>query len=650
MNDASNLYIGVEIADDDLNTGSPDDALGIYFDNNNDGVWQDGEDSIALYASVGFKDRFLSGYPVKIYDTDAGGTNDGAGAVSASGGKNYFEMSHPLKSADSTHDFQLNLGDTIRFDFGYRDGGVGPATAGYWPVVESTDASGWGRIKIAVAPPSVSLSAWASTTPTIDGVIDAAEWGGAATTSFSLVDLKTGAATAYTGTLYVMNDANNLYLAVKVADTVLNPARSVAFAFDNNNDHSSFAEGDDLLFQNGAPTFIDSFWSTTVGTSKLDTDAGGTTDGSGAVQNSGGFNSFELSHPLNSADHAHDFSLSAGSTVGFGFRYSYGLLFTMNKRWPTEAQPGWGHIVVASAPIVQDFSIDADPASLTINRGSVGSTTIRVHSISGFSSAVTFATSWVGTVPTDVSPSTPGSVTPIPDGTGTTSVIVNAGVSASTGPFTLRVTGTSGSKIHSVDIPITISAAVTPGCVIATATYGSELSPEVRFLRTFRDTKVMATFAGRSFMAAFNLVYYSFSPTLAHTISDQEGPRWVTKILLYPLIGILHVSSTVFDALSFAPEFGVITAGFISSALIGICYLTPFLLIGLRVYTRNGRGIERKNLKRFVSACAMSVLLVGMGEVFAFPTLMMLTTAAFVITTLAAFSFGAATMLHKRLT
>jgi len=644
MNDASNLYIGIEIADDDLNTGATDDALGLYFDNNNDGTWQDGEDSIALYASIGFKDRFLNGFPVKTYDTDAGGTNDGSGALTASGGKNYFEMSHPLKSADSAHDFQLNLGDTVRFDFGYRDGGVGPATAGYWPVDESTDASGWGRIKIASAAPSVSLSAWTSAPPTINGVIDATEWAGAATTSFSLLDFS-GGTTSYTGNLYVMNDANNLYLAIKVADASLSASDTIGFAFDNNNDHSSIAEGDELLYQSGEPLFYDYFWSTASGL-KPDTDAGGTTDGSGAVQNSGGFNYFELSHPLNSADDLHDFSLSAGSTVGFGLRYRDDT--TMMKRWPTEAQPGWAEIVVASAPVMQDFSVSANPPTLTINQGSASSATITIQSINGFSAAVTFATSWVSATPTDVSPSTPGSVTPIPDGAGTTTVMVTAGASASTGPFTLRVTGTSGSLTHSVDIPITVSAAVTPSCIIATATYGSELSPEVQFLRTFRDAKVMGTFAGRNFMLAFNKVYYSFSPTVAQAISAHEELRGITKILLYPLIGILYISSTTFDALSFAPELAVITTGLVSSALIGLCYLAPLLFVAIRKPGRAGLKNHGKYLVWIATIWTGAMIFMAIAEIAALPTLMMLASATFTLTTIAGSGLGAAMAMRKR--
>ena len=53
------------------------------------------------------------------------------------------------------------------------------------------------------------------------------------------------------------------------------------------------------------------------------------------------------------------------------------------------------------------------------------------------------------------------------------------------------------------------------GCLIATAAFGSELSPQVQFLREIRDNTVLQTESGTSFMAGFNQFYYSFSPIVA---------------------------------------------------------------------------------------------------------------------------------------
>ena len=53
------------------------------------------------------------------------------------------------------------------------------------------------------------------------------------------------------------------------------------------------------------------------------------------------------------------------------------------------------------------------------------------------------------------------------------------------------------------------------GCLIATATYGSEMSTEVQQLRELRDNQLLNTKSGTAFMGTFNEMYYSFSPTIA---------------------------------------------------------------------------------------------------------------------------------------
>jgi hypothetical protein len=58
-------------------------------------------------------------------------------------------------------------------------------------------------------------------------------------------------------------------------------------------------------------------------------------------------------------------------------------------------------------------------------------------------------------------------------------------------------------------------------CIIATTTYGSELTPEVQLLRGFRDKIVLSTFAGSQFMKLFYAWYYSFSPDVAVFIASH---------------------------------------------------------------------------------------------------------------------------------
>ena len=79
------------------------------------------------------------------------------------------------------------------------------------------------------------------------------------------------------------------------------------------------------------------------------------------------------------------------------------------------------------------------------------------------------------------------------------------------------------------------------GCLIATATYGSELAPQVQQLREIRDDIVLGTNSGTAFMSAFNSFYYSFSPTIADWERQSPAFKEAIKISITPLITTLSV-------------------------------------------------------------------------------------------------------------
>ncbi|MCH6586163.1 MAG: hypothetical protein IH792_03935 [Thaumarchaeota archaeon] len=81
------------------------------------------------------------------------------------------------------------------------------------------------------------------------------------------------------------------------------------------------------------------------------------------------------------------------------------------------------------------------------------------------------------------------------------------------------------------------------GCLIATATYGSEMAPQVQFLREIRDNQLMSTDSGVSFMTGFNQFYYSFSPYIADY--ERENPIFqeAVKIGITPLLSSLSIMS-----------------------------------------------------------------------------------------------------------
>ena len=92
-------------------------------------------------------------------------------------------------------------------------------------------------------------------------------------------------------------------------------------------------------------------------------------------------------------------------------------------------------------------------------------------------------------------------------------------------------------------LPITSTNQVNGGggCLIATATYGTELAPQVQFLREIRDDKIMNTNIGRSFMTGFNQIYYSFSPTIADLERENPVFKEIVRVSLLPLLHTLSI-------------------------------------------------------------------------------------------------------------
>ena len=83
------------------------------------------------------------------------------------------------------------------------------------------------------------------------------------------------------------------------------------------------------------------------------------------------------------------------------------------------------------------------------------------------------------------------------------------------------------------------------GCLIATATYGSELAAQVQQLRELRDNQLLQTKTGTSFINSFNDFYYSFSPVIADY--ERENPifKEIVKLVITPMISSLSILNYV---------------------------------------------------------------------------------------------------------
>ncbi|MFQ5783181.1 MAG: CFI-box-CTERM domain-containing protein [Nitrosopumilus sp.] len=114
------------------------------------------------------------------------------------------------------------------------------------------------------------------------------------------------------------------------------------------------------------------------------------------------------------------------------------------------------------------------------------------------------------------------------------------------------------------------------GCLIATATFGSELAPQVQQLRELRDTKLLQTELGTNFMSLFNKIYYSFSPTVADYERENPAFKEMIKIGITPMIASLSILNYV-DMDSETEVFGYGISLILLN--IGMYFVAPVVLI-----------------------------------------------------------------------
>jgi hypothetical protein len=175
-----------------------------------------------------------------------------------------------------------------------------------------------------------------------------------------------------------------------------------------------------------------------------------------------------------------------------------------------------------------------------------------------------------------------------------------------------------------------LSAIGSSRCLIATATYGSDLAPPVQFLRDFRDQEVEKTFAGSNFMAVFNLWYYSFSPAIAQAIYASPRLRNAMQVLLYPLIIILEMSATIFTAFRSQSELAALLTGLAASAMIAIAYLwIPSILI-----CRRYRNLVRRGLVPLLVLLDVGIFGLLIAEVLSVSGLAAVSSAMIVVSSL----------------
>jgi len=104
-----------------------------------------------------------------------------------------------------------------------------------------------------------------------------------------------------------------------------------------------------------------------------------------------------------------------------------------------------------------------------------------------------------------------------------------------------RIYATMNSFRYPASPPIENSSDNGGGCLIATATYGSEMATEVQQLRELRDNTLLNTESGTAFMGTFNDIYYSFSPVIADMEREHPMFKEAVKLAITPMISTLSL-------------------------------------------------------------------------------------------------------------
>ena len=134
----------------------------------------------------------------------------------------------------------------------------------------------------------------------------------------------------------------------------------------------------------------------------------------------------------------------------------------------------------------------------------------------------------------------------------------------------------SGEDIMIIDTNDANYANDSGGCLIATAAFGSELAPQVQFLREIRDNTILQTESGTNFMMGFNQFYYLFSPAVADYERENPAFKEAVKLTLTPLL----TSLTLLQYTEIDSEYEMLGYGISIILLnIGMYFVAPAVLI-----------------------------------------------------------------------
>jgi hypothetical protein len=105
------------------------------------------------------------------------------------------------------------------------------------------------------------------------------------------------------------------------------------------------------------------------------------------------------------------------------------------------------------------------------------------------------------------------------------------------------------------------------------------MAPEVAYMRYVRDNLIGSTPTGKTLRNAFNAFYYSWSPPVAAAVAQSSDLQALFRILLLPIVAIVHTTAWVFTTLGGTDFASVVAFGIAAVLCIGTYIVLPILTI-----------------------------------------------------------------------
>jgi len=308
------------------------------------------------------------------------------------------------------------------------------------------------------------------------------------------------------------------------------------------------------------------------------------------------------------------------------------------------SEPGINKI--ARLALNPDFTLTTSPPTLSLDQGTSGTVAVSGTSVSNYSGNVSLSIKGLPTGVT-VSSFTQNPLDIVPGASAESQFDINVEANAPNVTSEITIQGTDNTIIRATTLMLVIlnsTAEAAPShCLIATATYGSELSPEVQLLRNFRDNSLAKSHLGSSFLIIFNAWYYSFSPIVAQYLRTHAVPRDIMRVFLYPSIQFLQAASSLYGMLDAYPEVATMVSGSAACFMLGAFYVgIPLGLVSRKLRLRK----MSTKIWYVILLCGLTTTL--LGETLSSTPLLMISSSLTALAAIFASATSTAILLARR--